>query len=76
MDGAIFSPSFDRYSENCGDKYSFHKMRSLLVLSAVGALHILGASAQDAKADCIVGLFANLRIGQKLEKLFMDKSGL
>ncbi|CAI6086535.1 unnamed protein product [Clonostachys chloroleuca] len=34
-------------------------MRSLLVLSAVGALHILGASAQDAKADCIQRGIAN-----------------
>ncbi|CAH0004701.1 unnamed protein product [Clonostachys byssicola] len=34
-------------------------MRSLLVLGAVGALHILGASAQDAKADCIQRGIAN-----------------
>uniref|UniRef100_A0A8H7KAH9 Extracellular membrane protein CFEM domain-containing protein n=1 Tax=Bionectria ochroleuca TaxID=29856 RepID=A0A8H7KAH9_BIOOC len=34
-------------------------MRSLLVLSAVGALQILGASAQDAKADCIQRGIAN-----------------
>ncbi|VUC21769.1 unnamed protein product [Clonostachys rosea] len=34
-------------------------MRSLLVLSAVGALQILGVSAQDAKADCIQRGIAN-----------------